>query len=129
MKQCVLLAILTINAGCLAMPEAEHTEEVEQALDKCESVFDCSFIPVAPCSRPMCAEGVCIQDNTPNGEPADVPQIHGDCITLTCDKLDVVITAESHDIPFPPWECARSYCRETLPVIVELPCIDPLPPP
>lgn len=123
MKQCIII-LLTLNA-CVAMSETDRIAETEQALDKCETVIDCSFIPVAPCSRPACDNGVCIQDNTPNGEPADVFQAHGDCITLVCDKLDVVIMAEPHDIPFPPWECAKSFCRGTLPVVVELPCIDP----
>lgn len=120
MKALFCLAIAL--ASCSALAESETTSVEAWPLDNCDSAADCSFIPTTACSRPACFGGVCVQFNTPNGEPADTPQHHGDCKTFVCWNLAVIAVAEPHDPPFLPGPCVTSYCRGAVPVIVKRDC-------
>lgn len=119
-----LLPIALLTA-CALPAETEPVSETSQAIEECATVYDCGFIPTKPCSQPACVGGFCVQQNTPNGELANAIQVHGDCRKTVCNNLQPIVVAEAKDIPFPPWECARSYCRGLTPVVVPLPCLDP----
>ena len=90
-----------------AAPLAEPTGEASDAAMAC----DCSALPTTPCSRPACDEhGVCYLDHTDDGDPADMDQPHGDCMTAVCVGLAVVQTFEPHDPPMLPDHCLVAWC-------------------
>lgn len=122
MKKAILALLLT---ACAIPVESETIGTTEQALDECKTEADCAFIPTKPCSRPACDDGVCVQENTPDGELANAIQLHGDCRKTVCVGLVATTIAEPHDYPFAASKCERSYCRGLKPVVVKLGCLDP----
>lgn len=98
------LAALLLLTSC-ALP----TEPVGEAADAAEPC-DCSALPVTPCSRPACDDGVCYLAHTPDGDLADVEQPHGDCLTSVCVGLTVVEVYEPHDPPVLPDGCVVALC-------------------
>lgn len=105
MTRTALLACLAALAGCIS-PTAEPIGEAADAAEPC----DCSALPVTPCSRPACDNGTCYLEHTPDGEPADVDQPHGDCATAVCVGLRVVQAYEPHDAPMLPDHCLVALC-------------------
>lgn len=115
MTRLALIACCLAALTSCAAPLAEPTGEASDATEAC----DCSALPTTPCSRPACDDGVCYLDHTPDGEPADVDQPHGDCMTAVCVGLRVVQAYEPHDRPTLPDGCLTSLCTPFGPVWVE----------
>ena len=114
MTRLALIACLAALAGCAA-PLAEPTGEATDAAEAC----DCAGLPTTPCSRPVCDDGTCYLAHTPDGDPADVDQPHGDCETAVCVGLAVVQAYEPHDRPSLPDGCLTSLCTPLGPVWIE----------
>ena len=115
MTRALLLAFLTLPACALPTGPTDAQEapaEVALPFTPC----DCDGLPTTPCSRPACDDGTCYLEHTDDGEPADVDQPHGDCLTAVCVGLAVVQAYEPHDRPTLPDICGASLCTPAGPV-------------
>lgn len=118
-----LLSALALPACTLAAAPSSHEGAPAHgtAADTSPAPWcDCGGLPTTPCSRPACDDhGTCYLDHTPDGEAADVAQVHGDCLTAVCVGLKVVQVYEPHDRPTLPDECVASVCTPAGPAWVE----------
>lgn len=110
--------LLALALPACALPTG-HTDAQEAPAEVAlpSTPCDCSALPTTPCSRPACDEhGTCYLAHTTDGEPADVDQPHGDCLTAVCVGLAVVQAYEPHDRPTLPGPCVTSLCTPAGPV-------------
>lgn len=120
------LLLLSALPACTLAAGAGSPEDAPGVVALASGDCDCSALPTTPCSRPACDDGTCYLAHTPDGEPADVDQPHGDCATAVCVGLAVVQAYEPHDAPTLPDECVVSVCELTGPVFYVRPaCFQP----
>ena len=93
------LTALLVVACSAATPESSPPDDGPTMGYWEEPGCDCSGLPVTLCSHPVCDDGVCYLAHVPDGELADVDQVHGDCVVVRCYGLEAVTELEIHDAP------------------------------